>query len=59
MTTTAATFSRRQRVLVGAAVGPHVEGGIIVKRHAGTDWYVVRFDNGSELSAHATSMRAV
>jgi hypothetical protein len=52
-------FKRRQRVLVGNAAGPRVDRGSIVSRHKGTDWYVVRFEDGAEMSAHVSSIKAI
>ncbi len=57
---TATTFRRRQRVLVGNAMGGRVDAAVIVKPQKAphADWYVVRFEDGSELSAHVSSIRA-
>lgn len=71
MTTTAyPTFTRRQRVKTLAFVGPQfapswADSATIVGRHppsamapADDHWYVVRWDDGSMLSSHASRLMA-
>ena len=59
------TYTRRQRVHSLAFVGPTFERdwsekATIVGRHEsdGGHWYVIRFDDGSMISSHASRLMA-
>ena len=59
-TNPAPAFKRRQRATVSAAAGPLIERAtIVMQQKTYPDWYVIRFDDGAELSAHVSSIRAL
>lgn len=55
-----ALFRRRQRVIVGAAIGDHTDKATVLVEHVGAPgWFVVRLEDGAEPSVHASNLRAV
>lgn len=54
-----ALFRRRQRVIVGTAIGDHTDRATVLSEHKGAPgWFVVRLEDGAEMSVHGSSLRA-
>jgi hypothetical protein len=58
-TQTSQTLKRRQRVVIGYAMGDQTDLGTIVRPDSHmAGWYIVRFDDGGKLCIHGSNLTA-